>query len=88
MTESKLKKIVCPIDLPSGRTFYMRVGSGFDEFVGLGPPVIECEKAVAQYSNCAFGVGVSSGTDALLICLMAEEKGAWQEFDTWFLGVR
>ena len=38
----------------------------------LGPRVRECEEAIAKYSGCEHGVGVSSGTDALLICLMAE----------------
>lgn len=38
----------------------------------LGPQVKACEEAIAKYSSCSHAVGVSSGTDALLISLMAE----------------
>lgn len=47
-----------------------------------GPKVAELEAKIAAISDCKFAVGVSSGTDAILNCLMCLEIGAGDEVIT------
>ena len=48
----------------------------------LGPAVRELEEKLAAYSGARHGIGLSSGTDALLIALMAYDVGAGDEVVT------
>lgn len=47
-------------------------------FIG-GPEVASCEEEIAAYCGCKFGVGMSSGTDALLCGMMALGIGPGDE---------
>src|SRR5690554_5608145 len=48
----------------------------------LGPEVAALESEIASYSDVRHGVGMSSGTDALLAALMALDVGPGDEIVT------
>ncbi len=88
MTTSNSQISVPGLDL---RAQYQSIKSEIDEAVASvfesqqfinGPQVRSCEEAIAKYCDCRHAIGVSSGTDALLIALMAEQIGPGDEVIT------
>jgi len=47
-----------------------------------GPKVVELEEQIAAVSDCKYALGVSSGTDAILNCLMSLDLGPEDEVIT------
>lgn len=47
-----------------------------------GPELAQCEETIAKYNGVKFGIGVNSGTDALVLALKAAGIGAGDEVIT------
>lgn len=92
MSEAKLSTVTAqPVPLLDLKAQYATIKDEVREAVDrviesqyfiLGPEVVALEQEVAAYSQCKFGIGVSSGTDALLVALMAVGVEAGDEVIT------
>ena len=80
MTPSTSTSEITPVPLLDLKAQYLTIKDEIDAAIQrvvesqhfiLGPEVEGLEKEIAEYSQCKFGIGMSSGTDALLACLMA-----------------
>jgi dTDP-4-amino-4,6-dideoxygalactose transaminase len=88
MSETKLERKVPLLDL---RSQYDRIAGEIGIAIQsvldsqkyiLGPEVIALEKELAQYCQSQYGVGCASGSDALLLALMAYDIGVGDEVIT------
>ncbi|MBI1773820.1 MAG: DegT/DnrJ/EryC1/StrS family aminotransferase [Proteobacteria bacterium] len=84
MSHAKAKPAPAPIPAVDLQAQYRRLKPAIDRRIQrvlehgrfvLGPEVAEFEEALARYAGARHCVGVSSGTDALMIAMMAERIG-------------
>ena len=80
-----------PIPLVDLKRQYETIKDEINEAIGevletqrfiLGPKVEELEEKIADYCDVKYGVGVASGSDALLLSLMAIGVGCGDEVIT------
>ena len=91
MTTTSTTRATTPVPLLDLKAQYAEIRAEIDDavrrvfetqrFIG-GPEVTGLEEEVARYSQCAHGVGVASGTDALLLALWALDVGPGDEVIT------
>ena len=89
MKSTETRRVAVPLLDLKGQ--YRALKAELDEAVGrvvesqyfiLGPEVAALEQEIAAYSGATHGIGMSSGTDALLAALMALEVGPGDEVVT------
>jgi dTDP-4-amino-4,6-dideoxygalactose transaminase len=88
---SNIKQAITPVPLLDLKAQYEPIAAEIQaalnevcesQYFILGPKVQELEENISDYSKCQHGVGVSSGTDALLLALMTLDVGPGDEVIT------
>ncbi|MGB7931986.1 MAG: DegT/DnrJ/EryC1/StrS family aminotransferase [Gammaproteobacteria bacterium] len=88
---SNIKQAITPVPLLDLKAQYEPIAAEIQaalnevcesQYFILGPKVQELEENISDYSKCQHGVGVSSGSDALLLALMTLDVGLGDEVIT------